>query len=91
MFLDSAGELVAGSNTLPLETSTGGLTGLIIGVFGPGGQSDTGLTGSGNISSSGDGTSASVNAFEGNAKILQADFMWNLALVVMCVSLAFLH
>ena len=69
---DSVGKLVIGSKTLTLETETGGLGGVIPGAFGLGGQHPRGLASTGNISSSGDGNGADVQAFEGNAKMIQS-------------------
>lgn len=69
---DSVGKLVIGSKTLTPETETGGLGGVILGAFGLGGQHATGLASTGSISSSGDGNGADVQAFEGNAKMIQS-------------------
>ena len=86
--LNTAAQLVVGSKTIPLEESAGssggiaGLGGLIVGAFGSGGTFEPVTTNSatlmqGNSSTgAGNGTSASVQAFEGDAARLKGCFLW---------------
>lgn len=86
--LNTAAQLVVGSKTIALEKSSGssgetaGLGGLIVGAFGSGGPFEPFSTNSptstqGNSSTGAvNGTSTSVQAFEGNAASLKGRSLW---------------
>ena len=87
--LDSDGELIVGTRTIPLETMAGGLGGLIMGGLGPGGPYATSLAGPGNISGSGNGTTIGngVQAFEGSGKTSKCSSLWKLTTGVLFTTL----
>ena len=87
--LDSVGELIVGTRTIPLETMAGGLGGLIIGGLGPGGPYATSLAGPGNISGSENGTTIGngVQAFEGSGKTSKCSSLWKLTTGVLFTTL----
>lgn len=98
--LNTAAQLVVGSKTIPLESGnpgssgeTAGLGGLIMGGFGAGGPFGAFSTGSpsstqGNGSTvAGNGTSAGVQVFSGNAVSLKGHYLWGkMALSVIAMS-----
>ena len=75
--LNTAGQLVIGSETVPLETGSGGLGGLIIGGFGAGGpfgsKSPSSVKENSSNGTSND-TSVSVGVFHGAADSLKSGF-----------------
>ena len=87
--LNSAGELIMGTRTIPLETTAGGLGGLIMGGFRPGGPYATSLAGLGSVSGSGNGTATGngVQAFEGSGKSSKSSLLWKLTMVMILTSL----
>ena len=87
--LDPNGQLIVGTRTIPLETMSGGLGGLIMGGFSPGGPYATSLAGPGSVSGSGNGTAtgSSVQAFEGSGKFSKSFSLWKLTMVVLLATL----
>ena len=83
--LDSDGELIVGTRTIPLETTAGGLGGLIMGGFIPGGPYATSLAGPGSVPGSGNGTSTGngVQAFEGSGKSSKDSSLWKMMMVIL--------
>ena len=91
-FLGSTGELVVGSRTYALESSSTSLGGAIMGGFGPGGLSTTGSPSSPQEkASTGPGTSPSneVHANEGSAARIDSFLLWKLATALIATSLVF--
>ena len=82
--LNSDGELMVGTRMIPLETTAGGLGGLIMGGLGPGGPYPTSLAGPGKVSGSGNGTAIGngVQAFEGLGTSSRSFLLWKLMMVV---------
>ena len=87
--LNSDGELMVGTNTIPLETTAGGSGGLIMGGLGPGGPYATSLAGLGNVSGSGNGTATGngVQAFEGRGKSSKSSSLWKSTMVILFATL----
>ena len=87
--LDLDGELMVGTKTIPLETMAGGLGGLIMGGFGPGGPYATSLAGLGSVSGSRNDTATAtgVQAFEGSGKSLKSSSIWKLTIVILLATL----
>ena len=87
--LDPNGQLIVGTRTIPLETMSGGLGGLIIGGFRPGGPYATSLAGPGSVSGSGNGTANGngVQAFEGSGKSSKSSSLWKLTMVTLLATL----
>ena len=83
--LNSDGELIVGTRTIPLETTAGGLGGLIMGGLRPGGPYATSLAGLGNVSGSANGTAIGngVQAFEGLGTSSKSFSLWKLTMVVL--------
>ena len=87
--LNSDGELIVGTRTIPLETMAGGLGGLIMGGLRPGGPYATSLAGLGNVSGSANGTAIGngVQAFEGLGTSSKSSSLWKLTMVVLFTTL----
>lgn len=87
--LDPSGQLIVGTKTIPLETMSGGLGGLVMGGFRPGGPYATSLAGPGTVSASGNGTATGnvVQAFEGSGKSSKSTSLWKLTMVVLLATL----
>ena len=87
--LDSDGELLLGTRTIPLQTTAGGLGGLIMGNFRPGGSYATTLAGLGNFSDSGNSTATGngVQAFEGLGISSKSSSLWKSTMVVLFATL----
>ena len=83
--LGSNGELIVGTGAIPLETTAGGLGGLIMGGFQPGGSYATSLAAPGSVSSSGNGTATGngVQAFEGSGKSSKDSSLWKLTMIIL--------
>ena len=87
--LDPNGQLIVDTRTIPLETMSGGLGGLIMGGFRPGGPYATSLAGPGSVSGSGNGTATGngVQAFEGSGKSSKSSSLWKGTMVVLLATL----
>ncbi len=87
--LNLDGQLMVGTKTIPLETTAGGLGGLIMGGFRPGGPYATSLAGLANVSGSGNGTAIGngVQVFEGSGKSSKSSSLWKLTMVVLFATL----
>lgn len=83
--LDSNGQLIVGTRTIPLETMSGGLGGLIMGGFRPGGPYATSSAGLGSVLGSGNSTATGngVQAFEGSGKSWKDSSLWKLTMVIL--------
>ena len=87
--LNSNGHLIVGTRTIPLETMSGGLGGLIMGGFRPGGPYATSSAGLGSVSSSGNSTATGngVQAFEGSGKSSKDSSLWKMMMVILLATL----
>lgn len=87
--LNSDGELIVGTRMIPLETTAGGLGGLIMSGLGPGGPYATSLAGLGNASGSVNSTATGngVQAFEGRGKSSKSSSLSQLTMVVLSTTL----
>ena len=87
--LNPDGELMVGTNMIPLETTAGGSGGLITGGLGPGGPYTTSLAGLGNASASGNGTATGngVQAFEGRGNVSKSSSLWKPMMVIFLATL----
>ena len=79
VFLDSAGDLVVGSSTFPIETSTGSRVGLMMGGFNSTRPSGTGLTSS----------VSGVQTFKGGAPTRQNSWPWTFVMLLVSAASVF--
>ena len=90
--LDSAGELVLGSRTVTLQSPSEGLGGLIMGGFeshGPFATTSPSQTTGNSSARAGNGTSSSVQSFEGKAEKLECSLLARLIVTLTIVVLLF--